>query len=224
MTDMATLQDRVIKCVDCGEDFTFSVGEQEFYRDHGLTNAPTRCKRCRESRKGPRGGGAGGGPPRRDEGPRGGGPRGGAGASRPMFPAVCANCGAETMVPFKPTNERPVYCRACFDAKKPAGGTGRERRSTPRGAPREGGPHSRREGASPGARPPHEGPRSQGAVKWFNESKGFGFIRSDGGEEVFVHFSSISGEGFRTLTEGDRVEFDVVEGPKGKQAANLVRI
>ncbi|MEK7330615.1 MAG: cold-shock protein, partial [Candidatus Eisenbacteria bacterium] len=60
--------------------------------------------------------------------------------------------------------------------------------------------------------------------KWFNESKGFGFIQMDGGEEVFVHFSAISGEGFRTLTEGDRVEFDVVEGPKGKQAANVVRI
>jgi len=125
-----------------------------------------------------------------------------------MFPAVCANCGTETMVPFKPTNDRPVYCRDCFDARKPAGGTGRERRSTPRGAPRT----------------VHEGPRAQGAVKWFNEGKGFGFIQADSGEDVFVHFSSIQGEGFRTLTEGDRVEFDVVEGPKGKQAANVTRI
>ena len=218
---MDTLQDRVIKCVDCGEDFTFTVGEQEFYRDHGLTNAPTRCKRCRESRKGQRGGGPGGGEERRgggprSSGPRGGGPRGGAGAPKPMFPAVCANCGAEAMVPFKPTQERPVYCRDCFDAKKPAGGTGRERRATPGAAPRAGGP--------PAPRVTHEGPRSQGAVKSFNESKGFGFIQSDGGEDVFVHFSSISGEGFRTLTEGDRVEFDVVEGPKGKQAANLIKI
>jgi len=64
----------------------------------------------------------------------------------------------------------------------------------------------------------------QGAVKWFNESKGFGFIAQEGGEDVFVHFSSITGDGFRTLTEGDRVEFDVVEGPKGKQAANVVKI
>jgi CxxC-x17-CxxC domain-containing protein len=199
---MATLQDRVIKCVDCGEEFTFTVGEQEFYRDHGLTNAPTRCKRCRESRKGQRGPGGGG------EGRRSEGPRGGAGGDRPMFPAVCANCGTQTMVPFKPTHDRPVYCRDCFDAKKPAGGTGRERRSTPRGAPRT----------------VSEGPRAQGAVKWFNEGKGFGFIQSDSGEDVFVHFSSISGEGFRTLTEGDRVEFDVVEGPKGKQAANVTRI
>jgi CxxC-x17-CxxC domain-containing protein len=208
---MATLQDRLIKCVDCGEDFTFTVGEQEFYRDHGLTNAPTRCKRCRESRKGPRGGGAGGGAARRSNGPRGG-----PGGAKPMFPAVCANCGTETMVPFKPSNDRPVYCRDCFDAKKPAGGTGRERRATPRGAPRDSAPR-------PALRVTHEGPRSHGTVKWFNEAKGFGFIQSDGGEEVFVHFSSISGEGFRTLTEGDRVEFDVAEGPKGKQAANVIK-
>ena len=207
---MATLQDRVIKCVDCGEDFTFTVGEQEFYRDHGLTNAPTRCKRCRENRKGPRGGGAGA------DTRRGESPRGGPGGAKPMFPAVCANCGTETMVPFKPSNDRPVYCRNCFDAKKASGGTGRERRATPRGAPRDG--------ASRPALVTHEGPRSQGAVKWFNESKGFGFIQSDEGDEVFVHFSSISGEGFRTLTDGDRVEFDVAEGPKGKQAANVVKI
>ena len=71
---------------------------------------------------------------------------------------------------------------------------------------------------------PGDGPRMQGAIKWFNEAKGFGFIQTDGGEDVFVHFSAISGEGFRTLTEGDRVEFDAVEGPKGKQAANVVRI
>jgi CspA family cold shock protein len=64
----------------------------------------------------------------------------------------------------------------------------------------------------------------QGAVKWFNQAKGFGFIRDDGGQEVFVHFSAIQSDGFRTLAEGDRVEFDVVPGPKGNQAANVVRI
>ena len=63
-----------------------------------------------------------------------------------------------------------------------------------------------------------------GAVKWFNEAKGFGFIQDDGGEDVFVHFSAISGDGFRSLNEGDRVEFDVVPGSKGKQAANVIRI
>jgi CspA family cold shock protein len=64
----------------------------------------------------------------------------------------------------------------------------------------------------------------QGAVKWFNESKGFGFIQDDGGEDVFVHFSAIQTDGFKTLTEGDRVEFDVVPGEKGRQAANVTRI
>ena len=166
MTNMATLQDRLIKCVDCGTEFTFTVGEQEFYRDHGLTNAPTRCKRCRESRKDHRGGAAG--DSRRGDAARGGGP-----GAKPMFPAVCANCGTETMVPFKPSNDRPVYCRDCFEAKRSAGGTGRERRATPRGAPRENTAH--------GAPAPHEGPRAQGAVKWFNEAKGFGFIQSEGG-------------------------------------------
>lgn len=64
---------------------------------------------------------------------------------------------------------------------------------------------------------------AQGTVKWFNDGKGFGFISQDGGEDVFVHHSSISMEGFRTLAEGDRVEFEVVQGPKGLQAANVRR-
>jgi len=61
-----------------------------------------------------------------------------------------------------------------------------------------------------------------GTVKWFNEAKGFGFIsNADGGKDVFVHFSAIANSGFRTLTEGQEVTFDVVDGPKGPQAANV---
>ena len=63
----------------------------------------------------------------------------------------------------------------------------------------------------------------EGTVKWFNDSKGFGFITQEGGEDVFVHFSAIQGDGFKTLQEGDNVTFEVTEGPKGLQAANVVK-
>jgi cold shock protein len=61
----------------------------------------------------------------------------------------------------------------------------------------------------------------RGTVKWFNDAKGFGFIAQEGGKDVFVHFSAIQSSGFRSLAEGDAVEFDIVEGPKGLQAANV---
>lgn len=61
----------------------------------------------------------------------------------------------------------------------------------------------------------------QGTVKWFSNEKGFGFISREGEDDVFVHFSAIEGEGYKSLTEGQAVEFDVVDGPKGKQAANV---
>ncbi len=66
--------------------------------------------------------------------------------------------------------------------------------------------------------------REQGTVKWFNASKGYGFIQRQGGEDVFVHFSAIQGDGYRSLQEGSPVEFEVVTGPKGLQAANVVQL
>ena len=65
---------------------------------------------------------------------------------------------------------------------------------------------------------------ARGTVKWFNEAKGVGFISQEGGEDVFVHFSAIQGEGFKTLAEGEALEFDVTRGPKGLQAANVRKV
>ena len=62
---------------------------------------------------------------------------------------------------------------------------------------------------------------AEGTVKWFNDAKGFGFIEQSEGPDVFVHFSALSGEGFKTLQEGERVTFDIVDGPKGPQAENV---
>jgi CspA family cold shock protein len=65
--------------------------------------------------------------------------------------------------------------------------------------------------------------RLQGTVKWFNDAKGYGFISREAGPDVFVHFSSIQGTGFKSLAEGDRVEFEIVEGQKGPQASEVVK-
>jgi CxxC-x17-CxxC domain-containing protein len=210
---MASSEDKSITCVDCGEEFLFTAGEQAFYRERGLTNEPTRCKACREKRKAGRPGGGGGG---------GGGGFGRSDRSdKPMYPATCSQCGRDTQVPFQPTGGRPVLCRDCFQAAKGGGG----------GGGGYGGGQGHGGGRGPGgSRPPRAaaptGPsegRVQGSVKWFNDAKGFGFIESDTGEDVFVHFSAIAADGFRSLAEGDRVEFDMVPGPKGKQAANVSR-
>ncbi len=66
--------------------------------------------------------------------------------------------------------------------------------------------------------------RIQGTVKWFNAAKGYGFIAHDGGKDVFVHFSAIQAEGYRSLSEGDKVEFSIEDSPKGPQATNVVKV
>jgi len=65
---------------------------------------------------------------------------------------------------------------------------------------------------------------AKGVVKWFNDAKGFGFIEQENGQDVFVHFSSIQGDGFKSLVEGEQVTFDVIDGAKGPQAANVVKM
>ncbi|MZP30724.1 zinc-binding protein [Heliobacterium undosum] len=94
-------QDKYLTCKECGSEFLFSASEQEFYAEKGFTNEPGRCASCRAARKAQRGGGS---PEPRQE--------------RQMFPAVCASCGVETMVPFQPRGDKPVYCRDCFNNRR----------------------------------------------------------------------------------------------------------
>jgi CspA family cold shock protein len=79
------------------------------------------------------------------------------------------------------------------------------------------------EGAD-GLCPEEENVKLKGTVKWFNNAKGFGFIGRDDGPDVFVHYSAISSEGYKSLQEGDAVEFEIVEGQKGPQAGNVIRL
>lgn len=95
-------QDKTITCRDCGQDFVFTAGEQEFYAAKGFDNEPTRCKPCRETRKTGR-------PNQRSYDAR---------PKRQMFSVVCDDCGQETEVPFRPSQDRPVYCRECFGRRR----------------------------------------------------------------------------------------------------------
>jgi len=92
--------DQTLTCVDCGTPFTFSASQQKFFADKGFANKPTRCTECRDARKAQRGN------------------PGGQRPQREMFPATCASCNKPTEVPFKPRNDRPVYCRDCFSARQ----------------------------------------------------------------------------------------------------------
>lgn len=102
------MADKSLVCTDCGKEFVFTAGEQDFYAQKGFTNPPSRCPDCRAARKAQRS--------------MGGGYGGGVGGERQMYPAVCAQCGKETEVPFQPRGDRPVYCSDCFKAQKPASG------------------------------------------------------------------------------------------------------
>ena len=90
---------------------------------------------------------------------------------------------------------------------------------------RAGGPHSPGHAyAYPEDRPIWRKHMAQGTVKWFNADKGYGFIAVEGGQDVFVHFSAITGDGYRSLEEGQKVEFDITQGQKGPQAENVMAV
>ncbi|HET7521226.1 MAG TPA: zinc-ribbon domain containing protein [Candidatus Limnocylindria bacterium] len=108
--------DQVLTCADCGIDFVFSASEQEFFAQKGFTSAPKRCPSCRAQRRAANGGGGNGGYSAGGYSGGGGGYAGGGYSRGPreMFDAVCARCGKDTQVPFRPTGARPVYCSDCF--------------------------------------------------------------------------------------------------------------
>ena len=87
-------EDKILKCKECGNEFTFSAGEQEFYAEKGFQNEPQRCKACRDKRKNA-------GKPQRE-----------------YFTTTCANCGKEARVPFQPIEDKPVYCSECYAAMR----------------------------------------------------------------------------------------------------------
>ena len=99
-------QDRTLTCVECGTSFTFTADDQQYHADKGYTNEPKRCPSCRQLRRAERGRGGGMGDAF------------GGGMSREMHPAVCAQCGKDTEVPFRPRGDRPVYCSECYNQQR----------------------------------------------------------------------------------------------------------
>ncbi len=111
---MQEYADQTIACRDCGDEFVFTAGEQSFYAEKGFTNKPSRCPSCRAANKARRD--SSGGYSSGNGGYGGGG--GGMRADRQMYPATCDECGRETMVPFQPSGNKPVYCSDCFSARR----------------------------------------------------------------------------------------------------------
>ena len=111
------MTDKTLTCADCGQDFTFTASEQQFYADRQFSE-PRRCATCRAVRKAARGGAGNGGSSYGNGGYSSGGGGGYDRAPREMFSATCANCGKEALVPFRPSGAKPVYCSGCFSSQR----------------------------------------------------------------------------------------------------------
>jgi CxxC-x17-CxxC domain-containing protein len=116
--------DLLLTCSDCGQEFVFTAGEQQFFQERGYSS-PRRCKPCRQAKQGAGGGGGGHAPSHSQH--DGGGYSSGGGAGPGMSTGttvVCASCGQTTTVPFEPRGDRPVYCKSCYRPKQGGGGGG----------------------------------------------------------------------------------------------------
>ena len=115
--------DLLLMCSDCGQEFVFTAGEQQFFQERGYSS-PRRCKPCRQAKQNAGGGGGGGHAPSHGH-HEGGGYSAGAGAGMSTgTTVVCASCGQTTTVPFEPRGDRPVYCKSCYKPKQAGGGGG----------------------------------------------------------------------------------------------------
>ena len=117
--------DKTLTCRECGTNFTFTVGEQEFHAEKGFTNEPGRCPDCRARRRSERSESSTGG--------GGYGSGGGYGGQRELFSATCSSCGKEAKVPFQPRGDKPVYCSDCFRSQQGASSYGGGSRGGSRG-------------------------------------------------------------------------------------------